>query len=599
MDNRTGDSVDGSSFVTMAISKLCKMICFRMFRSVPWQYWSRVVLVSFALGTFFDASSQEEKILHYDVNIEVQSDRSISVVEFMEVQVGGDRIKRGITRRLPTQRLLNGQEVRVKYKKIEIEKDGRPEPYHVEKGQDLMLYVGRKEVLLEPGVYQYKIKYRVPNQIGIYGDYDEIYWNAIGTEVEFEIDKATCRVQLPSGARILQETAYAGTYGTKGTNYSKKIEGDAISYQTVRGLAPGEAFTIAVGFEKGVVAAPGFFSRLGSIILLILASIFLLPYYLYTWWKYGQDPPAPAVYPIWEAPDGLSAASLNYIFKERHGSKSFTASIVQLAINGYLKIEETTKKGFLSKSTSYDLLKLKDSDDSVTPEERQLMDALFRSTDRVGVTGEYDREMEAIYNGHRASLANQHSSFVNQGNNYHMLVIPALVTVVSFGLAFYFMMTSPYGTNANGIALITFLPLAIVAIILYAYLIKKPTPEKIDLRSRIKGFKMYLGLAEKHRLRLLNPPEMTPEHFESILPFAFALGVEHEWTGKFKQILEQAQYQPQWNNSPNMIYFSNHFGRDFSESISTATTQPSDGGSGSGGGGFSGGGGGGGGVGGW
>ena len=110
---------------------------------------------------------------------------------------------------------------------------------------------------------------------------------------------------------------------------------------------------------------------------------------------------------------------------------------------------------------------------------------------------------------------------------------------------------------------------------------------------------MYLELAEKERLRLLNPPDMTPDHFETVLPYAFALGVEHAWTEKFKNILEKANYQAQWNNSASPIYFSDHFGRDFSQSVSGAATKPSDSGSGSGGGGFSGGGGGGGGVGGW
>ncbi|NND06734.1 MAG: DUF2207 domain-containing protein, partial [Saprospiraceae bacterium] len=156
-----------------------------------------------------------------------------------------------------------------------------------------------------------------------------------------------------------------------------------------------------------------------------------------------------------------------------------------------------------------------------------------------------------------------------------------------------------YAEGLNLTALIAFIPFSIGGLILFGYLIKKPTPEKLDLRSRIKGYQMYLELAEKDRLRLLNPPEMTPDHFEEVLPYAFALGVEHTWTTKFKSVLEQSQYRPNWNNSTNMIYFSSHFGRDFSESVSTAATKPSDSGSGSGGGGFSGGGGGGGGVGGW
>ena len=109
---------------------------------------------------------------------------------------------------------------------------------------------------------------------------------------------------------------------------------------------------------------------------------------------------------------------------------------------------------------------------------------------------------------------------------------------------------------------------------------------------------MYLEMAEKDRLNLLNPPEMTPVHFEEALPYAFALGVEHVWSTKFKSILEDAQYRPDWNRGAP-IYMSNSFGRSFNENVSGSATRPSESGSGSGGGGFSGGGGGGGGVGGW
>ena len=111
---------------------------------------------------------------------------------------------------------------------------------------------------------------------------------------------------------------------------------------------------------------------------------------------------------------------------------------------------------------------------------------------------------------------------------------------------------------------------------------------------------MYMELAEKDRMNLLNPPGMTPEHFEAALPYAFALGVEHLWTKKFAKVFEEANYQPDYYRGNNMMYFGSHFGRDFTSNMSaTATPPPPAGGSGSGGGGFSGGGGGGGSVGGW
>ena len=160
------------------------------------------------------------------------------------------------------------------------------------------------------------------------------------------------------------------------------------------------------------------------------------------------------------------------------------------------------------------------------------------------------------------------------------------------------------GASLNAVALGLFVPMALIALFVYGYLIKRPTEEKLKLQSEIEGFKMYLEMAEKDRINLLNPPDRTPEHFEAMLPYAFALGVEHKWSAIFKSILEAAAYQPNWSNNRH-IYATHHFSSDFSRSIVQSSTPPppanSGGGfgGGSGGGGFSGGGGGGGGVGGW
>ncbi len=546
-------------------------------------------------------SAQEERIISYDTHIEVFTDRSIEVTEDISVYVAGDIIKRGITRNLPYSRYLNDRKANVRYNILEVLKNGTPEPFHTQDNGDLVLYVGQRDVLLTPGIYDYTIKYRVKNQIGFYENFDEIYWNAIGNDVLFVVEKASCRVTLPPGAVPVQQQAYTGFRGEQGSDYTMSLDGNDIIYTVSRPLQPGEGFTIGVGFEKGLIKAPGLFQRMGAFIMVILGSIFLLPYYLYTWMRHGQDPPTPASYPIWTPPDDLSAGSINYLSRGLYETKGFTASIIDLAIKGYLKIEQEEKSGFFSKKKQFKLIKLKEHDDLLPEEEQELMVYLFSSGDVVEIKGKYDPTMEQTYKAHKSSLSSQHRNFLTQGHNAHMLIVPILVTLVVGIMGIILLSNSNYASALNTRALVVFAPLALGGLGLYAYLIRKPTPVRLDLRSRIKGFKMYLEMAEKNRLKLLNPPEMTPEHFEAILPYAFALGVEHKWSQKFKEILDKAQYKPEWHNSPSTIYFSDHFGKDFGKTMGTAVTQPSKTGSGggSGGGGFSGGGGGGGGVGGW
>ena len=126
-----------------------------------------------------------------------------------------------------------------------------------------------------------------------------------------------------------------------------------------------------------------------------------------------------------------------------------------------------------------------------------------------------------------------------------------------------------------------------------------------DAASDALGFQMYLNTAERQRLEMFNPPEDTPEIFEKLLPYAFALDAAATWADRFAQVLERSSYEPDWcNDGGRPFFYSPHGMSDFSGGLSAAvgsgmTPPASSGGSGRGGGGFSGGGGGGGGGGGW
>ena len=144
--------------------------------------------------------------------------------------------------------------------------------------------------------------------------------------------------------------------------------------------------------------------------------------------------------------------------------------------------------------------------------------------------------------------------------------------------------------------------------VFFAIIMKRPTIRGRNLLDEILGFKDYLEVAEKDELNLRNPPEKTPELFETYLPFALALGVDQLWAEKFAAVLAAVQqadgatYQPLWyNGSFNTMDLSGTTSQ-LSSSLNTAITSsvtPPGSSSGGGGGGFSGGGGGGGGGGGW
>jgi uncharacterized membrane protein len=140
--------------------------------------------------------------------------------------------------------------------------------------------------------------------------------------------------------------------------------------------------------------------------------------------------------------------------------------------------------------------------------------------------------------------------------------------------------------------------------VLFFWLLKAPTIAGRKLLDQLEGFRMYLTTAEEERLKVLNPPEKTPELFERFLPYALALNCENEWNAKFTAILAAAAIAApawyagtHWDNG-RTTSFTDSLGSTLASSTASASTSPGSS-SGSGGGGSSGGGGGGGGGGGW
>ncbi len=154
-----------------------------------------------------------------------------------------------------------------------------------------------------------------------------------------------------------------------------------------------------------------------------------------------------------------------------------------------------------------------------------------------------------------------------------------------------------------------FLVAAIFVNVLFQKLMKNYTPHGRELLDKLEGFKMYLKTAEKQRIRRfasVNMPEDTPEHFERLLPYAIALGVEREWAARFEEVLAASNYRPGWYKGSASWHTvgSGRFAAGLASGLGTAMASSgavpgSTSAFGGGGGGFSGGGGGGGGGGGW
>lgn len=568
-------------------------------------------LVSFLFGLFLfvEVSAQSEKLNEFHSTISIEPSRQITVVEKIQyaTKISG---KRGIIRSLLLSRFdKQDREIKNEYTILSVKRDGVESPYHTKRENGhLSIYVGESSVLLEPGVYDYEITYSVLDQIRFFDDYDELYWNVNGTQWPFPIGKISAEITIPAGAEIIQMACYTGQYGSTEQNCEYSESGTSVTFSAAN-LRPGDNLSIAVGFSKGIITTPPpptKFQQYGYQIITGLFGLILLGYYLFTWLKYGIDPAKPIVIPLFDPPAGLSPASVGMVSKGFYWQDFITASVVSLASKGYLRIEENTKSSLFGifKQKEFDLIREKLPDDSLPKEEKKLLSSLFTSDSRITLDGKYDSKVADAVQKFQSSLGSQWNPLIYKGFNVKFWILPILL-IIGY-IVFIINMEDYFVFQGKAPLLMGFIGGNIILFFIYQWLIRKPALEKLKLRAEIDGFKMYMAAAEEKLLQFSNPPELTPEKFEKLLPYAMVLDVDEIWGEKFQKMLSLSstaqQYHPTWYTG-GMIQrasFAHMLNSSLSNTISQSSHKPSSGGSsGSGGGGFSGGGGGGGGGGSW
>jgi len=595
----------------------------------------------------------DERILSFDDTVTVQNDGTLTVREIIRVRAEGRNIRRGIYRDFPTTYPGNGRQIVVGFSFESATRDGQDEPWRTEPhGNGVRVYLGSARVMLPQGEHTYELVYRTDRQMGFFADHDELYWNVTGNGWDFPIDRATARVLLPADIPVsdIKLEAYTGPQGAKDRNYTTTIDDGAPLFSTTRELEPREGLTIVAMWPKGFITAaveesvpagagatssPGYnysgdtgnasqYGRSPIEAMLnrdlrkttlpafmgLLGLAALLFYYYYIWLKVGRDPPSRITIPEYESPKGQSPASMRFLMQMGYDNSCFAAAVLSLAVKGHLRIEQDA--GVLGLGKTFTLVK-QSSPDAKPPsaDEDQLLVNIFSEGNTLKLQEEnYERVSEARTN-HRLSLKDRYTSaFFNINGGWHflgivlsiLLALPALFLPGKTDLWPEWHFTTP----AGWFTLFTVL-LMLVANGVFGKLLRAPTVAGQTAMDHIRGFKMYLEVAEGEDLKRMKapPPPLTPQLFESYLPAALALGVEQRWAERFADVLnvQAPDYAPAWYAGPgwnirDMGSFSSNLGNSLSSAISSSSTAPGSS-SGGDGGGSSGGGGGGGGGGGW
>ena len=140
--------------------------------------------------------AQTERILDFSSQVLIDPDGSMVVTETITVQATGEQIKRGIVREFPTRYTgRDGSSVRVGFTLLDVKRDGVTEPYHTENmSNGVAIYVGSKDVFLQPGRHSYTLIYRTTRQLGFFDEHDELYWNFAAIDHD---DREKCPQNTP------------------------------------------------------------------------------------------------------------------------------------------------------------------------------------------------------------------------------------------------------------------------------------------------------------------------------------------------------------------------------------------------------------------
>ena len=546
----------------------------------------------------------DERILDYQADILVHVDGELLVTETIRVRAEGQDIRRGIYRDFPTRYTDRfGNRYRVRLDIVDVKRDGASEPYHTEnRSNGVRVYIGDPNRMVGNGIHEYRLRYRTNRQLGFFADHDELYWNVTGNGWMFPIDHAGARIELPAdvSSADLQASFYTGPQGAQGRDARSEVtNGHTVVFETTRVLQPYEGLTVAVGWPKGIVRQPSSAERIGwflqdnrAALVLLIGWLATFGWYLWAWNRAGRDPEKGVIIPLFRPPMGMTPAACSYVLNMSFNRQAFAAAVVSLGVKGYLEIEEQ-KDGFkLRKKTT-------PPSGKASRGENALLGSLFMLGNEIEMDQKNHRSFIKGREGLRQALKTEYLGRLFILNTIYVLPA-ALLTIVAAVIA----AAMPGGP-------FIWVPYAILSValhVVFLYLLRAPTPAGRQIMDQIEGFRMYLDTAEQDRLERMQSPQLTPEVFETFLPYAFALGVENSWCDRFARELPEEMekrggYQPNWYSGRSRgLNTLGHLGSDFNSSFSTAiasASSPPGSSSGSGGGGSSGGGGGGGGGGGW
>jgi len=569
------------------------------------RFLAALALVLFLLPRSVFAQTEGWVIKSFNTEVFIPKDGKVQVTETFVADFGSIE-KHGIYRTIET--------TDMRFKLLGVKQDGAKAITKVSsapKGKEIR--IGDPDQTIT-GQHTYEITYEVGRVVTRFDDHDEFYWDVTGNDWTVPIEKVTVAVSLEGKNQLENVVCYTGPFGSKVQDCSASLDGGTARFETLVSLPPGSGLTVVNDLPKGLVADPFYPEDILKPLWAILGSFAAIAFVLRQWWKHGRDmwyrkniilnPEAKAetrplftkeiVVAEFDPPEGLRPAEVGTLIDEKVDIHDISATIVDLAVHGYLRIGE--KKA--DKKSVYWFEKLKDfeGDKELVEYEKEILRGIFGKSEIEfldNLKNKFYKHLEKI----RDRLYEQMKAegyFVERPDKVKIryagvgggILGASIFILVLSQLTLFWLVIPVLVLGTFLLALSPFMP--------------KKTAAGTEAIRRASGFKLFISKAEKYHQQF----NERINRFDQFLPYAMVFGVVDKWVKAFEKLGIEPP-QPGWYVAPyafNAGAFSSSMGRmgsAFASTLPSTPTQAGGGGSGFGGGGFSGGGFGGGGGGGW
>lgn len=553
-----------------------------------------LILASVAMPVFAETID----VFHVDAKLE--SNRMFTVTETIIYDFEG-QYRHGIYRLIPERYARSGATYRLHLNVLGATLDGKAVQTKVTtEASNIRIRLGDPDEIIT-GKHTYTISYQTNRAVNDFPDEgeSELYWNITGNGWDVPIEKASMTLVGPvAPSQTVCFTGFAGSTAHECKIMEEKNHG--IQAEATRTLYSGEGLTVALRFPGDSFQSISIWQKILNFLadniwafipVVTFVGMFII------WWLFGKEPRATGtVIAQYEAPEGLEPGLMAALIEQRVSLRAITATILDFGRRGYLKVVfqggETDQTGWFKKKPKFTLKKLREPT-GLLPYEREIFEGLFES-DEVDIS-EADYQLAAAITEARKKIFEELRKRKLFGKNPSAIRSAWLIgafTALVFAMPF---LIDYYGP-------LTLLGLAMSAVIvaIFGWNMPRMTKTGALMRERIEGFKLFLSVTEKDRVKFHDAPERRPEQFGEFLPAAVAFGVEEQWAKHFEGLDVHPTYlegQTQGWSAASYVSTVDSFHRSSSSTMYRTQSSGGSGGSGfssggSSGGGFGGGGGG-------